>query len=342
MGHGLVQEFVHRGGEDALTELLAVLLRLPAFGEAFLAEFLGLEASADDLEVNTQVQDPETRARPDLVLSTLQDLVWVEAKLDADLTEKQPAVYVDVLRQSHPQKGHLVVLAKSSRWTELTHRLRARVGLPPSHERTFTHQGVPVTLITWREVRDLFQARALDEPITAYLLSEFVGVIDRYVERPVVPFTPEMIPVLHDPEMLRAFAALEDLLIDLRETLKAKGHKAQSLNGDQQTGFYAWPKGDKKDRLVWIGAIVRAGLVWPGRGPLWAWLCGDSFEEETAERLQGEGFEVIDPAEALPDWQACYLVPLRLEGGSPEETLGKLYHQIQQLWGMERRTGGEA
>lgn len=146
VGEGLVQDLVRRGGENALVEHLAVLLRVPELATRFLA-LAALDASGA-IQVDTQVHDPETRARPDIVLTAPGTTVWVEAKLDAALTDKQPGVYLDVLQRLGPGRGHLVVLAKSSRWVELAHALRERVGHPPGTERTFMHQGVPVTQLT--------------------------------------------------------------------------------------------------------------------------------------------------------------------------------------------------
>jgi hypothetical protein len=331
VGEGLVQELIRRGGENALVEHLAALLQVPALAGRFITDVLGLQSPPSAFQVETQVHDPDTRARPDIVLSAPSMTVWIEAKLDAPLTPKQPGVYIDALHRLGPGRGHLVVLAKASRWGELGRLLRERVGHPPGVERTFIHQGVPVTQITWREVRDAFHAQALDDPIAAYLRSEFVATIDHHVERITVPFTSEMIAVLNDAQVLRALAALEDVLLDLREKLEADGLDTRNQDaGDlRQTGFYAWPAGDE-DRMVWVGMVSRAGVIWPGRGPVWAWLLGDGFEDTA--RLRQAGAEVIDPGDPLPDWADCNLVPLSVGGAVAGEAVEGLRQQLRRIW----------
>lgn len=171
VGQGLIREMVRRGGENTLVEHLAVLLQLPELATRFLA-IAGLDSAGESLDVSTQVHDPTTKARPDIVLTAPRLTVWVEAKLDASLTDKQPAVYLDVLRRLERGRGHLVFLARSSRWAELARALRERVGHQLGTERSFVHRGVPVTQITWREVRDRFHGVPLADPVAAYLLSE--------------------------------------------------------------------------------------------------------------------------------------------------------------------------
>lgn len=338
-GEGLFYRLIRLGGEDALTELLAALLRVSALSEAFLAEVLGLEIPDAPVEVNTQVQDPQTKARPDLVLSAPELTLWVEAKLWADLTDKQPGTYIEVLHRDHPKEGRLVVLAPSSRRGKLSRRLRERVGAEmgdaSDHEPTFTHQGIPVTLITWRDVRECFHQCELDDPVMAYLLREFVGVIDQHVEGVTFPLSPEMLPMLHDPDVLRAVAALEDLLTSLWEELKGRGYKTRNQDpGDlRQTGFCAWPKG-RKGLTLWIGQIARAGVIWPGKGPVWVWLYGKDLEEAAEERLKAAGVELIEAEGKLPDWADCALVPLRFEGASPEEIVEGVCRQLELVWSV--------
>ena len=333
IGHGLVRGLVRKGGENALVEHLAALLRIPALAERFITDVLGLHWSPADLEVETQVRERTTRARPDLVLKTPSMTIWIEAKLDAGLTDHQPAVYVDALHALGPGQGRLVVLAKSSRWGELASLLRTRVAHPPGFERTFTHRGVPVTQVTWREVRDCFHAQQLDEPIAAYLCSEFVAAIDHHVEGITIPMSMERIAMLNDSQVLQALAALEDVLQDLWDKLEADGFGSRYQDpGDlRQTGFLAWPAGDK-DRMVWVGLIARAGVVWPGRGPVWAWLYGDGLTNEA--RLQAGGAEVIDAEGHLPDWADCSLVPLALTGETAGEVVEGLYRQLQRIWDL--------
>ncbi|MCB9549185.1 MAG: hypothetical protein H6706_25560 [Myxococcales bacterium] len=339
VGRGLVRDFVRRGGENAFVEHLAALLRVPALAEVFVTHVTGAAPPPGGFQVETQVREVHTRARPDIVLTGSTTTIWIEAKLDAGLTEKQPVVYLEALRREGPGRGHLVILAGSGRWGELARKLRDRVGHPPGHERTFVDRGVPVTQVTWREVRDAFANRRLDDPVAAYLQAEFIAAIDDHVERKAIPLNAEMIPVLNNPTVLRALAALEDVLLDLQEILQATGFST----GDQeaaelrQTGFYAWPAGDE-DRMVWVGLIARAGAIWPGRGPVWVWIYGDAFDDE--ERLRTAGFEVIDPGRKLPDWADCSLVPLSLAGETSAEVVAGLGTQLRRIWDSAAGTGG--
>ncbi|MCA9526904.1 MAG: hypothetical protein KC549_11490 [Myxococcales bacterium] len=315
------------------------MLRIPALAEVFVTLVTGAAPPPGGFQVDTQVREVHTRARPDIVLTGPTTTIWIEAKLDAGLTEKQPVVYLEALRREGPGRGHLVILAGSCRWGELARKLRERVGHPPGHERTFVDRGVPVTQVTWREVRDAFDNRRLDDPVAAYLQTEFIAAIDDHVERKAIPLTAEMIPVLNDPTVLRALAALEDVLLDLQEILEATGFSTDDAEACdlRQSGFWACPAGDE-DRMIWVGIVARAGAIWPGRGPLWVWIYGDAFDDE--ERLRSAGFEVIVPGHELPDWAGHSLVPLSLAGETSAEAVAGLRTQLQRIWDSAAGKGG--
>lgn len=282
VGRGLVQRLLRRGDETDLTDHLAHLLRVPELGRVFLRLIQVEPAESEIIGVDAQIIDPETRDRPDLALTTSNTTVWVDAKLDAALTPNQPLGYLRCLGGTTAEKKHLVFITKSRRWRELCSDIRAAVGLAEDYARTFLHQNIPVTVCTWREVRDCLAHVELQDPVAAYLRDEFTHHIDDHIERMAIPLTPEMIPVLNDPNVLRAFAALEDLVTDVMEHLEQDGHliRHQEKGELRQHGFFVASKGDQDRRLdLWIGIVSRAGVVWPGKGPLWAWLFGEGWDE---------------------------------------------------------------
>ncbi len=332
IGRGLVAELVRRGGENALTELLAELLRAPALARAFLRRIADLDV--DDgvrIAVETQVTDRETKARPDLVLTAGDAAVWVEAKLDAALTPNQPAGYLEAL--SGRPRGRLVFLIKAARWRPLSTAIRSRLGQGVVAGRTFVSRGVPVVLATWREVRQCLDGVELSDPVARFLRAELAAHIEDHVERSVVPLTPELLPMLTDIQALTAFAALEDLLAECVDELESRRHvvRHQEKGELRQHGFYVAPRGDA-DRELYVGIVARAGAAWPGRGALWAWLFGDAFDDAAQQRMRERGFEVLDPTGRLPDWEACPLVPLRIEGASPTDQVQRLADRIEALW----------
>lgn len=336
VGDGLICELVRQGGENALVEHLAALLRIPSLAELFIAHVVGGDVSPAGYQVKTQVVDPITRARPDVVMSCATRTLWIEAKLDADFTEKQPVIYIEALRALDEGHGHLVMLIKSSRWLKTAHQLRERVGLPPGVERCFHHQEVPVTLVTWREVRDCFYGHQLKDPVAAYLLTEFVTNIDQYVEMPIVPFQLEMITVLNDPHVLNAMVALEDVLSVLRERLKANGFKTKEERGDLgHTGFNVWPVDDEEQVYgVWVGLLLRAGIAWPGKGPVWLCLWGEAYEDEALLKADVEKMHVVN--EINPFWTGYVISPLTLAGRSTEEAVEGLLTQMNRVFGCVR------
>jgi hypothetical protein len=332
VGAGLVRHLVRKGKENALTELLAALLEVPVIAHAFLAKVAAIEPGHHPVDVQTQVRDPETGGRPDLVLSNDHLTVWVEAKLDAGFTDKQPGGYVEALVGLLPAQVHLVFLVKSGQWGNRSARIREMVNQPWEFSRRCVHRDVPITVATWREVRDAFERIVIEDPVTKYLLSEFTSHISCDVERPTIPLTPERITVLNNPDALSAFVALEDLLIDLSEQLEAKGYEVNGESDLGQQGFLVNREGEE-DKELWVGMVARAGVVWPEHGALWAWLCGDAYDDDADKRIKGAGFEVLAPPDTLPDWQECKLAALRVVRGSSSEQVHALIEQIECIMG---------
>jgi hypothetical protein len=282
--------------------------------------------------VQTQVRDPETGGRPDLVLSNDHLTVWVEAKLDAGFTDRQPGGYVDALVWLLPAQVHLVFLVKSAQWGNRSARIREMVNQPWDFNRRCVHRDVPITVATWREVRDAFEGVAIEDPVSQYLLSEFISHVSCDVERPTLYLTPERIKVLNNADALSAFVALEDLLIDLSEQLEAKGYEVNGESDLGQQGFLVHVEGEE-DKDLWVGMVARAGVVWPEHGALWAWLYGNAYDEAAEKRIGGAGFEVLAPPDTLPDWQECALVPLRVIRGSAAEQVHALIEQVERIMG---------
>lgn len=333
IGAGLLAGLVRKGGENALTELLAELLRVPIVGQAFLQDVVELSLDEGAIDVETQVRG--SGCRPDLVLTTSGATIWVEAKLDAGLTARQPVGYVEALARLRSGSGHLVFLVKAARWRELSGAIRGRLGLPVGLARRWAHRDVSVTLVTWRHVRDRFEALSVGDPVAHYLMGEFLSTLDHH-ERAVMPLKPEAISMLHDPGVLAAFAGLEDLLIDLKERLESDGHKIEDQEKGHlnQHGFYVLPLG-ALGRAVWVGILLRAGVKWPGRGPLWAWLCDEAYGRGRRQEIEQLGFEVLDPTRILTDWEEYALVPLRVTGATSMEQIENLIMQLEQIWGRQ-------
>jgi hypothetical protein len=335
IGHGLLRRLLRRGDETDLTEHLAELLRVPGLARAFFRLVEVNNPEDAEVEVGTQVIDPESRARPDLVLSTSSTTVWIEAKLDAGLTANQPLGYLNGLARVASPEKHLVFIIKSGRWAELSVEIRRAVGIAEDYARRFLHQDIPVTVVTWREVRDCFAAVTVGDPVAAYLLSEFNDHIDHHIERKVIPLTSELLPMLNDPKFLSAMAGLEDLVTDLMERLEADGHDVRHQDsGDmRQQGFLVAPKGDDQRRMdMWVGIVARAGVAF-GKGPLWAWLLGDGWDEAAEARLKSVGFDLLVNEKNLPDWADCCLVPLRVSGATTGEQVHGLKQQVERMWG---------
>ena len=65
-----------------------------------------------------------------MVLSNDRLTVWVEAKLDAGFTDKQPGGSVEALVGLLPAEVHLVFMVKAAHWGDRSARIREMVNQP--------------------------------------------------------------------------------------------------------------------------------------------------------------------------------------------------------------------
>lgn len=215
--------------------------------------------------------------------------------------ETQVRGYIDVLSTHSPGQAPLVFLVKASQWADRMAHIRERLNETLGFERCIGHRGVSVVVATWREVREAFDGILVDDPVARYLLAEFNAHVGLDVERPTIPLTEEAIAVL------------------------------QEFDFGQQ-GFFVRRAG-RSEATLWVGIVARAGLAWPGRGALWAWLYGNGCDEAAEARIRDAAFEVFEPPDTLPDWKACALVPLRIAAAPTTEQLHGLIDQIERLLG---------
>lgn len=267
--------------ENLATEALGYILRTSPGARAGVADFLREAGCSvpDELRWVNQVGGQDG-GRPDLVGldGAGKQVLLVEAKFWAGLTDKQPLVYLDRL----PPGGALLVVGPAARstllWAELRKRLvedgRALEERPISSHgvNAGTVGGKLMVLVSWRALLAAARIRAEGDGEVAIAadIAQLQGLCDRMDSQAFIPVTGEELSD-HRYRRVVEFCDIVDTVTDLLvkgDLASIRGFKATSGKGHYM-------------RYMLLNGVVGASLLcdvrkWMkfGSTPLWLTIHG--------------------------------------------------------------------
>jgi hypothetical protein len=313
----VIARLVFAGPEDAHTELLAELLRVPDLQRAFCERVLGLPDRLDQpLNVATQVGNRSAAGFPDLSIEGPGLHILVESKLGAGLTPNQPGEYMRELairRANSGGRALLALLVPVSRMEHMRVQLRNRLGLPELTGAVAEHHGVGLRLISWAEVAEALRDVQVADPVIAYLRDSFVDLVPRIISYAPVPLTREHIAIVNTQNFALAHVAIADMLDAVRKALKERGEiVAESKGKDLAWGGFTTRPADNPGLTIWIGYHYRLAVRLPDSSPLWMQFGGAAFGTNAQARMRQSDFPLIEAQAYIPEGWGGLMTPLRL------------------------------
>lgn len=308
--------------ENLATEALAYILKHSPAGKGALLSFvgqLGLKVPST-IVFRSQASGPDGGI-PDLVGSDMdgKQVVILEAKFWAGLTDKQPVGYLDYLPKGEP--GALIFIAPALRltilWSELLSRSRAaQLDLGPEQRvaselqyRTVGERHV-LALASWRVLIDhlIHALNAAGDQVAVSDLLQLQGLCERMDDDAFLPLRSEELT-----SNVPRFTQFCHLIDDVASQLVSEGiATVEGLRASGSAGAYYRPM-----KLSGFGCYLQVNAEhWARRRstPIWISVQDGNWQLNEHVRQALRRWELEDPPRVL-EVENALLVPLNLPLG---------------------------